>query len=422
MLYHAYEARRRLGTPLHGMAALSVHAFRRLPEPLPTARSLRPARAAAETLHALRITHERPNFHIDSIKMGDEEVPVREERVASTPFATLLRFTKETDVDQPPVLLVPGLAGHFATLIKGTVKTMLPDHDVYVADWHNARDVPAKAGPFGLDEYIDHLIEFMVKIGPGGHIVAICQPCVATLAAASIMAQDNDPAQPRSVTLMAGPVDARINPGPVNAFAERRSPAQLEQFITRVPWPHAGRGRRVYPGFLQVAGFMSLDPKRHFSAFAGLFADVIKGSNAFERTKTFYAEYFAVLDIAAEFYLDTARAVFQEHHLADGRLDWHGRRVDPGSIRTALMTVEGEKDELCPPGQTHAAHALCTGIPEDRKRHHLQEGVGHYGVFSGSRFEREIYPRLRSFITENAQEHQQQQGALEPPALVAAVV
>jgi poly(3-hydroxybutyrate) depolymerase len=402
MLYHSYEVRRRLGAPLHAVAATGSRALHSLPQPLGSALTIRTTRATAELVHALRITHDRPHFHIDSVMMGDEEVPVREERVDATPFGTLLRFAKETEVEQPPVLLVPGLAGHFATLIRGTVTTMLPDHDVYVLDWHNARDVPVDAGRFGLDEYIEHLMEFMREIGPGVHLVAICQPCVAALAAASLMAEDDDPAQPRSITLMAGPVDARINPGPVNKFAERRSLPHFERFIVSVPWPHAGRGRQVYPGFLQVAGFMGLDPKRHINAFAGLFKDVLTGNEDAERTKKFYAEYFAVLDIAAEFYLDTARAVFQEHHLADGRLDWRGRRVDPAAIRTALMTVEGSKDELCPPGQTEAAHKLCTGIPKSRKRHHLQEGVGHYGVFSGSRFQREIYPEIRSFIAANA--------------------
>ncbi len=337
---------------------------------------------------------------------------VREERVTATPFATLLRFTKETGSDQPPVLLVPGLAGHFATLIRGTVTTMLPDHDVYVADWHNARGVPADAGPFGLDEYIDHLVGFMETIGQGVHLVAICQPCVAALAAASLMAEDDNPAQPQSLTLMAGPVDVRVNPGPVNEFAQHRTLASLERLVSRVPWPHAGQGRRVYPGFLQVLGFMSLDPKRHISAFAGLFADVIKGDHGAERTKRFYAEYFAVLDVAAEFYLDTARTVFIEQHLADGRMQWRGRRIDPSAITTALLTIEGEKDEICPPGQTQAAHELCTGIPEERKHEHVQKGVGHYGVFSGSRFDQEIYPRIRSFIAENALE-------LAPPALAA---
>jgi poly(3-hydroxybutyrate) depolymerase len=387
------------------VAALSSHALRGLPQPLDSARSLRPARAVAETLTALRITHERPEFHIDSVTIGDDEVPVREERVTSTPFATLLRFTKQTEArDQPPVLLVPGLAGHFATLIRATVTTMLPDHDVYVADWHNARDVPAGAGPFGLDEYIDHLIEFMEKIGPGVHLVAICQPGVAALAAASLMAQDDNPAQPQSLTLIAGPVDARVNPGPVNQFAERKTLASLERLVTRVPWPHAGQGRRVYPGFLQVVAFMSLDPMRHMSAFAGLFTDVVRGDHAAERTKKFYAEYFAVLDVAAEFYLDTARKVFIGHHLADGRMEWRGRPVDPAAITSALLTVEGEKDELRPPGQTEAAHGLCTAIPDHRKHHHLQEGVGHYGVFSGSRLEQPICPRIASFIAENSLE------------------
>jgi polyhydroxyalkanoate depolymerase len=277
---------------------------------------------------------------------------------------------------------------------------MLPDHDVYVADWHNARDVPVEAGPFGLDEYIQHIMDFLAAMGPGAHLMAVCQPCNAALAAAAVMAADDHPAEPASLVLMAGPVDARVNPGRINRFAARQSPARLERTaITTVPWPHAGAGRRVYPGFLQVMGFLGMAPRRHVAAFGGLFDDLARGRDAdADRTREFYEEYFAVLDIAAEFYLDTARAVFIDHDLARGQMDWAGRRVDPGAIGTALLTIEAENDEMCPPGQTYAAHALCTGIPDDRKDHHLQPGVGHYGVFNGTRFDGEIYPRIREFI------------------------
>jgi poly(3-hydroxybutyrate) depolymerase len=329
-------------------------------------------------------------------------VPVHEERVTSTAFGTLLRFTKETDVVQPRILVVPGLAGHFATLVRGTVRTLLPDHEVYVADWHNARDVPVREGRFGLDEYIEHLIDFMAAIGPGAHIMAVCQPCVPVLAAAALMEEDDHPAKPQSVILMSGPVDARVNPGRVNEFVGGKSLDMLERtVIATVPRPHRGAGRRVYPGFLQVMGFMGMAPRRHLSAFADLFRSVANGDDAKSASTTaFYAEYFAVLDIAAEFYLETARVIFQEHALACGEMTWQGRPVDPGAIGSALFTIEAENDEMCPPGQTEAAHALCTGIPAERRRHHLQPGVGHYGVFNGTRFEREIYPQIRSFVAE----------------------
>jgi polyhydroxyalkanoate depolymerase len=285
-------------------------------------------------------------------------------------------------------------------LVRGTVKTLLADHEVYVADWHNARDVPADAGPFGLDDYVQHIIDFLEEIGSDTHIVAVCQPCVAVLAAAAIMAEDDRPAQPKSIILIAGPVDARVNPGPVNEFATKYSARTLERLaITTVPWPHAGAGRRVYPGFYQVMGFMGMAPRRHLSAFASLFVDLAKGHDAeAARTRDFYEEYFAVLDIAAEFYLDTTTVVFQGHHLARGEMVWKGRKVDPAAITSALMTIEGENDEFCPPGQTQAAHDLCPNIPTERKHQLLQEGVGHYGVFSGSSFENKVYPEIRAFF------------------------
>jgi poly(3-hydroxybutyrate) depolymerase len=241
----------------------------------------------------------------------------------------------------------------------------------------------------------------------GAHLVAVCQPCVAALAAAALMAEDEHDAQPRSIILMAGPVDARVNPSRVNAFAEKHSLASLERAIVTVPWPHKGAGRRVYPGFLQVAGFMGMDPRRHLSAFVGLARDIGRGSETdAERTKAFYEEYFAVIDVTAEFYLDTARAVFKDHDLACGRLEWHGRTVDPAAIESALMTIEAENDDLCCPGQTRAAHDLCTAIPDARTRHHLQPGVGHYGVFTGSRFDAEIYPEIRAFIAASERRRQ----------------
>lgn len=405
MLYQAYEARRALTAPAMRMATTGARTLRRIPEPLDRAPGVRAGRAVSETLAAWNLSHRRPDFGVDCVEIDGAQVAVRPEAVASTPFGTLLRFAKRADVGrQPPVLVVPGLAGHFATLVRGTISTLLPDHDVYVADWHNARDVPVSAGRFGLDDYIEHLIDFLAEIGPGAHLMAVCQPCVAAIAAAAIMAEDDHPAQPRSLVLLAGPVDARINCGPVNRYAQKQTAEALEKrAIVTVPWPHAGAGRRVYPGFLQVLGFMGMAPKRHLSAFAGLARDVARGrDDDADRTKTFYKEYFAVLDIAAEFYLETARAVFIDHDLARGELEWRGRRVDPAAIRTALMTVEAENDEMCCPGQTRAAHDLCTGIPAARRREHLQPGVGHYGVFSGSRFESEIYPEIRDFIAANA--------------------
>jgi poly(3-hydroxybutyrate) depolymerase len=399
MLYHAYEAKRRVTAPLYGFAALGMHALESLPRPLKALPHVRAGRALSGTLLTLNITHMRPEFGINNVSIETDLVGVQEKIVLTTPFGSLLHFEKAGSFDQAPVLIVPALAGHFATLVRDTVRTFLPDHDVYVAEWHNGRDIPAREGRFGLDEFIEHVIDFAAVIGPGVHMVAVCQPCVPVLAAAAIMAAEGHEAEPRSLVLMAGPVDARINPGPVNEFASRTSLERLKRMvITQVPWPFPGHGRRVYPGFLQAAAFIGLDPKRHVRAFAGLFADLANDAESARRTQEFYAEYFAVLDIAEEFYLDTTRVVFKDHDMALERMQWRGRPVEPAAINTALMTVEAERDEICPPGQTEAAHKLCPGIPARRRRHHLQSGVGHYGVFSGSRFHHEIYPQIRSFI------------------------
>jgi poly(3-hydroxybutyrate) depolymerase len=386
--------------PLYGTAGLQAALLRSLPRPVAAHPAVRLLRVVPETVDALELTHRRPPFGIETIDIGGEPVPVDEERISRSPFGTLLHFAKATDAGQPRVLIVPGLAGHFATLVRSTVRALLPDHSVYVADWHNARDVPVTAGRFGLEEFISQLIEFLAEIGPGTHLMAVCQPCPAALAAGAIMAQEQHPAEPASLILLAGPIDARINPGPVNRFAARRSLKTLERsVITTVPRPYRGAGRRVYPGFLQAIGFLSMAPWRHVSTFARLMGDIATGAESeAAKTRAFYDEYFAVLDVTAEFYLETARAVFQNHDLPRGRLRWHGRAVDPSAIRSALFTIEAEKDEMCPPGQTRAAHDLCTRIPRSRKRHLLAPGVGHYGVFSGTRFEQEIYPEIRSFI------------------------
>lgn len=403
LLYQAYESRRHLLAPVSELAGMQAAALRTLPPFLGGLPQVRCSRALAETISALELTHRHPGYGIDEVLIGADTVSVEEEEVMSTPFATLLRFTKGEGHPGPPILVVPGLAGHFGSLVRGTVRTLLSDHDVYVADWHNARDVPLEAGRFGLDEFIEHLIDFLDAIGPDAHLMAVCQPCVPALVAAAIMAAEDHPAQPQGIILMAGPVDGRVNPGPVNEFATRESFDRIAQrMITVVPRPHPGAGRRVYPGFLQAMGFIGMDPRRHAKAFAGLFRSVLGGDEeAAAKTTSFYDEYFAVLDVTEEFYLDTARRVFRGCDLARGHFSWHGRLVEPARIQSALLTIEGGRDEMCPPGQTFAAHALCSGIPVERRRHHLQGDVGHYGVFSGQRFESEIYPQICDFVKAN---------------------
>jgi polyhydroxyalkanoate depolymerase len=328
-------------------------------------------------------------------------VAVHEEAAHVTPFGTLLHFRKDVDIAQPRILLVAPLSGHFATLLRGTVQTLLPENDVYITDWHNARDVSLSAGPFGLDEYLDHLIRFLEVIGPGAHLVAVCQPCVASLAAVAIMAESGHPAQPRSMTLMAGPIDCRINPTKVNELATSKPIEWFEaNLIATVPARFPGAGRRVYPGFVQLAAFMAMNLDRHVRAHFDLYDHLVVGeTEKAEAAKTFYDEYFAVLDLTAEFYLETVRTIFQEYALPLGKLTYKGQTIAPRSIRrTALLTVEGEKDDICALGQTLAAQELCGGLRPYLKRHHMQAGVGHYGVFSGKRWQNQIYPILRNVI------------------------
>ncbi|GJE06253.1 hypothetical protein AOPFMNJM_1568 [Methylobacterium jeotgali] len=360
--------------------------------------------AGARMMMRAGLTFTRPAYGIDSVTVGNREVPVTEEVVTATPFGTLLRFSKDVATPQPKVLLVAPMSGHFATLLRGTVRTLLPDHDVHITDWHNARDVPLSAGRFGFDDYVDHIIGFLREMGEGAHVVAVCQPAVQALAAAAVMAARNDPAAPRSMTLMAGPVDCRISPTAVNALAVSKPIEWFEEnLIATVPRRHAGAGRRVYPGFVQVSAFMSMNAKRHIQGHTDLFWHFAAGEE--ERAaaiESFYDEYLAVLDLPAEFYLETVKTVFQDYDLARNELLYRGERIDTRAIRrTALLTVEGERDDICAVGQTMAAHDLCAGLAPHMKHHHLQAGVGHYGVFSGRRWETQTYPIVRNFIQSN---------------------
>lgn len=399
MLYQAYQASADIMLPVRALAGYALSAHQALPHINgPGVRSLT---AAYELIARARLTHTRPDYGIPSIMVGNREVEVTEEAVHVTPFGTLRHFKKDVDTEQPRVLLVAPLSGHFATLLRGTVRTMLPEHDVYITDWHNARDVPISAGRFGFDDYVTHLIEFLDAIGPGAHVIAVCQPCVATLVAAAVMAQGDHPAQPRSMTLMAGPIDTRVSPTKVNALAKSKPMSWFEKnLIARVPFRFGGAFRRVYPGFVQLAAFLSMNLDRHTKAHREMYENLANGEHEKARiTKDFYDEYFAVLDLTAEFYLETVRIVFQEHRLPLGELDYEGQRVDPKAIRrTMLLTVEGERDDICAVGQTLAAHDLCSGLRPYRKRHHMQPGVGHYGVFSGRKWETQILPLVKNLI------------------------
>jgi polyhydroxyalkanoate depolymerase len=401
MIYLAYQAQSDVMEPVRAFARAAASALK---QPIPGfADNIlgRHLGAAYELVSRTGLTHSRPAYGIDSVQVGDREVAVYKEAAHVTPFGTLLHFRKDVDMAQPRILLVAPLSGHFATLLRGTVQTLLPENDVYITDWHNARDVSLAHGPFGLDEYLDHLIGFLEVIGPGAHVVAVCQPCVAALSAVAVMAESGHPAQPRSMTLMAGPIDCRVNPTKVNELATSKPIEWFEKnLIATVPARFPGAGRRVYPGFVQLAAFMAMNLDRHVRAHFDLYDHLVAGEEEkADAAKTFYDEYFAVLDLTAEFYLGTVRTIFQEYALPLGKLTYKGQPIAPRSIRrTALLTVEGEKDDICALGQTLAAQDLCGGLRPYLKRHHMQAGVGHYGVFSGRRWQNQIYPILRNVI------------------------
>ena len=398
MLYRAYQSTSNLLSPSRLAAQYLGRAlWQDDTERTPTRRIA----SALEVYAHLRLTHVRPPYGIDSVRVDGEEIPVHEEAALVAPFGTLLHFRKDTSAVHPRVLLAAPLSGHFSTLLRETVRTLLRDHDVYVTDWHNARDVPLWHGGFGLDDYTRRIIDFLEAVGPGVHMVAVCQPCVAALAATALMAEDENPSTPRSLTLMAGPVDCRINPTTVNKLATERPIDWFERnLISHVPWPHAGMMRRVYPGFLQLSAFMSMNPDRHKQQFTKLYEHLVEGELAqAEAILSFYDEYLAVNDLPAAFYLETVERVFQTYDLPRGELTVGERKVDPAAIRrTALLTVEGERDDICAVGQTVAAQDLCTSVRPYLKTHHLQAGVGHYGVFSGSKWNTQIYPRVRETI------------------------
>jgi len=404
MLYKAYQAHADIMGPVRAFARSAAETVGVCLNGALRPSALSNLTAAYELIARAGLTHERPAYGIGSVTVGNREVTITEEAADRTPFGTLLHFKKDVDTAQPRVLLIAPLSGHFATLLRATVRTMLPEHDVYITDWHNARDVPVADGRFGFDEYIGHMIRFLEKIGPGAHMIAVCQPCVAALVAATVMAQRDNLAAPRSMTLMAGPIDTRVNPTKVNELAKEKPIEWFENnLIASVPARYGGGGRKVYPGFVQLAAFMSMNLERHLKAHRELYENLAKGDEAkAAQTKAFYDEYFAVLDLTAEFYLETVKLVFQDHALPLGQLTFENQKVEPAAIRrTMLFTVEGEKDDICAVGQTLAAHDLCSSLRPYRKRHHMQAGVGHYGVFSGRTWQQQIYPMVKNVILQS---------------------
>lgn len=383
--------------------ALSDHPMNPLSQ-LPAGRSVS---AAYELMERLTRNYHKPEFGIHQVKMGNQDVHIRQKTLVNKPFCRLLHFEKDyhrnqKKVKQPKLLIVAPLSGHFSTLLRGTVKDTLPEFDVYITDWINARDISQSEGTFDLDDHINYCIEFMEHLGPNIHVMAVCQPTVPVLAAISIMSANHNKSVPKSMILIGGPVDARKNPTEVNKYADTRHMNWFEtQVITRVPVNYSGAWRLVYPGFIQLAGFMSMNMQRHVGEHVKLFQHLIIGDgDSAQAHRNFYNEYLSVMDIPAEFYLQTIETVFKEFSLPKGTMVSRGRPVHPAEIKqTALLVIEGELDDISGIGQTKAAMDLCKSLPKSKKSYYMQKGVGHYGTFNGRRFREQIVPVMKNFVT-----------------------
>ncbi|WP_159716049.1 polyhydroxyalkanoate depolymerase [Geminicoccus flavidas] len=405
MQYHTYEMAHALLTPWRAQAKLVTQVLGNPLVPLAHTGLGRTISAACELFEGVTRRYGKPAWGIHATKIGGLTVPVREEVVLRTPFCELRHFDRDETVCgkryDPKVLLVAPMSGHYATLLRGTVQTMIQEHNIYVTDWVDARHVPVFAGKFDLDDFIEHIIQMVRFIGHNTHVIAVCQPSVPVLAATAIMAAMGDECRPASITLMGGPIDTRCNPTVVNHHAMSKDIGWFERnVISPVPWPNVGCMRLVYPGFIQLSGFMAMNLDRHVEAHRGYFNSLIKGDcDSAEQHRRFYDEYLAVMDLPAEFFLQTVKTVFQDHDLPEGRMKWRGEPVDCGAIEdTVVMTVEGERDDICGLGQTEAAHRLCRNLPPENHVHYVQPGVGHYGVFNGTRWRTEIQPRIREMI------------------------
>lgn len=408
MLYQLYETQRALLSPFSEFASAAAKLYNHPLSPFAHMPLSQRMSASFDLLHRLAKEYEKPEFDIHTVRVGHVDVAVQEHVPIAKPFCRLLRFKRFTDDPsaltrmkaQPSVLIVAPLSGHHSTLLRDTVKSMLQDHKVYITDWLDARMVPAEIGPFHLDDYVAYVQEFIRHIGAEANVISVCQPTVPVLAAVSLLASAGEPT-PRTLTMMGGPIDARRSPSAVNNLAMNKSIEWFENnVIYRVPPNFPGAGRRVYPGFLQHTGFVAMNPDRHLSSHYDYFLDLIRGDDdSAEAHRKFYDEYNAVLDMPAEYYLDTIKVVFQDFALVNGTWRVNGRLVRPQDIRTsALLTIEGELDDISGAGQTRAAHDLCTGLPKARHHHHTAAGAGHYGIFAGRRWRENVYPRVRDFI------------------------
>jgi poly(3-hydroxybutyrate) depolymerase len=401
--YQMYEMAFAALAPARAMSDASRFVFANPFNPLSITPLAKNIAASAEMFERVTRRYGKPAFGLKETKVGGAEFAIAERVVWQRPFCRLLHFERVgLDLAKPPprLLIVAPMSGHYATLLRGTVETFLPTHEVYITDWLDARLAPMAVGDFDLDDYIDYLRAMLAALGPGVHTFGVCQPAVPLIAAVALMEADNDPATPASMTLMGGPIDTRRSPTAVNLLAERRG---VEWFrrncLHNVPFPYPGFGRLVYPGFLQLSGFMAMNLDRHVNAHVEMFNHLVRGDgDSAEKHREFYDEYMAVMDLTAEYYMQTIETVFVRHALPKGEMTHRGRRIDLAAIRScALMTVEGENDDISGVGQTYAAHDLCVNLPDPLKLHHLQKDVGHYGVFNGSRFRSQIAPRIAEF-------------------------
>ena len=408
MLYHAYEMTHAAISPMRAAARLSQEVIRNPLNPMAEHYGSRAVSAALEMFINATRRYGKPEWEIDATEIDGVASPISIEPVWSRPFCQLVHFQRHGEAaakrNDPKVLVIAPLSGHYATLLRGTVKSLLPEHDVYVTDWIDARDVPLTVGRFDLDDYTDYIIEmcaFLAQDGERPAVLAVCQPGIPAMAAASLMAMDGHPYRPSSLTLMGSPIDTARNPKQPNEFAERHPLSWFERnVVVRVPWPNRGFMRRVYPGFLQLSGFMAMNVDRHLDAHVNQFNHLVRGDgDSAESHRRFYDEYLAVMDLTAEFYLQTVDRVFKRRALAQGEYRYRDRLLEPAAIEDiGLFTIEGEKDDITGLGQTEAAHDLASNLPAEERAHYTQLGVGHYGVFNGSRWREQIYPRVRDFI------------------------
>jgi poly(3-hydroxybutyrate) depolymerase len=415
-LYMWYEATHALLGPARALAGSTKLFYNNPVNPLSHSPFGRGVAAACEMFERTTRRYGKPEFGYGSVNVNGVQTEIVEDVLLSKPFCNLVNFRKMSPgrpLNQPKILMVAPMSGHYATLLRGTVETFLPTHDVYITDWVDARTVPLSTGRFDLDDYIDYVIDMIRLLGPDLHLMAVCQPSVPVIAAIARMEAEGDPATPLSMTLMGGPIDTRESPTKVNLLAQDRGTEWFKRHcIVKVPLPNPGFMRDVYPGFLQLSGFMAMNIDRHIEAHGEMFSHLVHGDgDSAEKHRDFYDEYLAVMDLTAEFYLQTVDTVFVRHALPNGEMMHRDQPVDLTAIkRCALMTVEGENDDISGVGQTRAAHKLCVNIPESRRVHWLQPKVGHYGVFNGSRFRAEVAPRIADFMANSAHDAKKSTG------------